>query len=88
MAKRPEISATEFSKALDAPLIATIPFDPALFGTAANNGQMIAEIQAGSKAAEVFADLAAKITGRPEAKRTRGNLLEPLLAKLARRKAS
>jgi pilus assembly protein CpaE len=88
MAKRPEISAAEFSKALDAPLIATIPFEPNLFGTAANNGQMIAEIQAGSKSSEVFADLAAKITGRPEAKRARANLLEPLLAKLARRKAS
>lgn len=86
--KRPEISATEFAKALDAPLAASIPFDPALFGTAANNGQMIAEIQPGAKATEVFADLAARITGRPEARRSRANLLEPLLAKLARRKVS
>ncbi|PJR06227.1 AAA family ATPase, partial [Sinorhizobium meliloti] len=48
--KRPEISAGEFAKALDATLTATIPFDPVLFGTAANNGQMIAEVQAGAQA--------------------------------------
>ncbi|KQP61365.1 CtpF protein [Methylobacterium sp. Leaf399] len=86
--KRPEIGAADFAKALDAPLTASIPFDPALFGTAANNGQMIAEIQPGAKASEVYADLAAKLTGRPEVKRGRANLLEPFLAKIARRKAS
>ena len=88
MPKRPEIGAAEFAKALDLPLAASIPFEPALFGTAANNGQMIAEVQAGAKPAEIFADLAAAMLGRPEAKRARANLLEPLLAKLARRKAS
>ena len=49
---------------------------------------MIAEVQAGSKPAEVFAELAAAMLGRPEARRARASLLEPLLAKLARRKAS
>ncbi|MFC6789073.1 CpaE family protein [Methylobacterium komagatae] len=91
MAKRPEIGATEFAKALDVPLAATIPFDPALFGTAANNGQMIAEVQPGSKVAELFNDLAAAAIGRVETRRKSGgaSLLEPLLAKLAaRRKAS
>jgi pilus assembly protein CpaE len=91
MPKRPEIGAAEFAKALDTSLAATIPFEPALFGTAANNGQMIAEVQAGSKVADMFSELAATILGRPEPRRTRANLLEPLqplLAKLARRKAS
>jgi len=91
MAKRPEIAAAEFAKALDVPLAATIPFDPALFGTAANNGQMIAEVQPGSKVAELFNDLAATAIGRVETRRKGGgaSLLEPLLAKLAaRRKAS
>ncbi len=75
----------------DVPLAATIPFDPALFGTAANNGQMIAEVQPGSKVAELFNDLAAAAIGRVETRRKSGSasLLEPLLAKLAaRRKAS
>jgi pilus assembly protein CpaE len=91
MPKRPEIGAAEFAKALDTTLAATIAFEPALFGTAANNGQMIAEVQPGAKVAETFSELAATILGRPEPRRTRANLLEPLqplLAKLARRKAS
>lgn len=86
--KRPEIAAAEFAKALDVPLQAVIPFDPALFGTAANNGQMIAEVQAGSKAADIFSDLAATVTGRAEIRRARSNLLEPLLARLTGKKAS
>ncbi|MGE7153545.1 AAA family ATPase [Methylorubrum rhodesianum] len=88
MPKRPEIAAAEFAKALDVPLQAVIPFEPALFGTAANNGQMIAEVQAGSKPAEIFSELAAAVTGRSEIRRARANLLEPLLARLTRKKAS
>ncbi|MEE7458521.1 CtpF protein [Methylorubrum populi] len=86
--KRPEIAAAEFAKALDVPLQAVIPFEPALFGTAANNGQMIAEVQAGAKPAEIFSELAAAVTGRAEIRRARANLLEPLLARLTRKKAS
>src|SRR3954447_5347400 len=86
--KRPEISAAEFAKALGTELAAVLPFDAQLFGTAANNGQMIAEVQPSGKAAETFADLAAAITGRAEPKRSRVSLLDPILAKLARRKAS
>ncbi|KQP96694.1 AAA family ATPase [Methylobacterium sp. Leaf117] len=86
--KRPEIALAEFAKSLDTTIGAAIPFDAALFGTAANNGQMIGEVQAGSKAAEIFSSLAASITGRAELKRARPNLFEPLLSRLARRKAS
>ena len=44
--KRPEIKPDDFAAALQLTPIATIPFDPLLFGTAANNGQMIAEASA------------------------------------------
>jgi pilus assembly protein CpaE len=88
MAKRPEISAAEFAKALDTPITASLPFDANLFGTAANNGQMIAEVQAGAKATDIFSTIAATLIGRPETRRARPNLLEPLLARLQRRKAS
>ncbi|KAB1073103.1 AAA family ATPase [Methylobacterium soli] len=88
MPKRPEIGAAEFAKALEAPLFASIPFEPALFGAAANNGQMIAELQPGARSSEIFSDLAAALLGRTEIRKGRGSLLEPLLAKLARRKAS
>ncbi|GJE25465.1 AAA family ATPase [Methylobacterium organophilum] len=86
--KRPEIAVGEFAKALDHTVSATIAFEPALFGTAANNGQMIAEVQGNAKPVEIFAELAAALIGRTEVRRSRVNLLEPLLAKLARRKAS
>jgi pilus assembly protein CpaE len=86
--KRPEIAAAEFAKSLDTTISASVPFDAALFGTAANNGQMLAEVQSGAKAAEVLSSLAAVITGRTEQRRARQNLFEPLLSKLARRKAS
>ena len=86
--KRPEIGAADFAKALGTDLAAIIPFDAALFGTAANNGQMVAEVQPSGKAAETFAALAAAITGRTEPKRSRSGILDPLMAKLGRRKAS
>ncbi|WP_407520047.1 AAA family ATPase [Methylobacterium oryzisoli] len=87
MPKRPEIAVAEFCKALDV-TAASVPFEPQLFGAAANNGQMLSEVQAGNKINEILSDLAAAILGRTEVKRSRGGMLEPLLAKLTRRKAS
>jgi pilus assembly protein CpaE len=83
--KRPEITPADFAKALEDQPLAVIPFDPQLFGTAANNGQMIAEVSSSHKTAEMFRQLAQILTGRAEAKRTRGSLLSPLLAKLMKR---
>jgi pilus assembly protein CpaE len=83
--KRPEIKVADFAKALGDEPIASIPFDPQLFGTAANNGQMIAEISASHKTAESFRQMAQILTGRTEAKRQRRSLLAPLLAKLGKR---
>ena len=83
--KRPEIAPADFAKALEDQPLAVIPFDPQMFGTAANNGQMIAEVSAGHKTAEMFRELAQMLTGRAEAKRSRGGLLTPLLAKLIKR---
>jgi pilus assembly protein CpaE len=85
--KRPEIEAGEFAKALGIEVMSSIPFDAQLFGTAANNGQMIAEIQSGGKAAEAFVQIATVLTGRGEQKRGKRSLFEPLVAKLMRRKA-
>jgi pilus assembly protein CpaE len=82
MPKRPEVRAADFQKALGAEPSATIPFDAQLFGTAANNGQMIAEVNATHKIAEVFVNLAKSITGRAAAKAPKRDFLSPLLAKL------
>jgi pilus assembly protein CpaE len=82
--KRPEIKPADFAKAIDDQPLAVIPFEPALFGAAANNGQMIAEVSAGHRTAETFRHLAQLLTGRPEQKRSRASLLSPLLGKLRR----
>lgn len=82
MPKRPEIKPDDFRKALSKDLLATIPFDPALFGNAANNGQMIAEVNAKSPVAEIFAAIAGQVMGRAEQRKARKSPFAPLLAKL------
>jgi pilus assembly protein CpaE len=83
--KRPELKSADFAKALETEPVAIIPFEPQLFGTAANNGQMIAEVGANHRAAETFRQLAQLLTGRIEVKRQRSNLLTPFIEKLRRR---
>lgn len=64
VAKRPEIPVAEFAKALGIEPLAVIPYDPQVFGTAASNGQMIAEVAAKSKVAEAVDAIAVKLAGR------------------------
>ncbi len=82
--KRPEIKAADFAKALEDEPVAAIPFEPSLFGSAANNGQMIAEISSSHRTAEVFRELAQLLTGRVQPKKQRGGFLSPLIEKLLR----
>ena len=74
VAKRPEIPAAEFAKALGVAPFAIIPFDAQIFGNASSNGQMIAEVAPKSKAAHAFATIAEALAGRqaslPPAKRS------------------
>ncbi len=78
--KRPEIAPADFAKAVEVEPCATIAYDARLFGTAANNGQMIAEMEDGAKTAQVFNDLARLVTGRGAVRRESKGFLEPLLA--------
>jgi pilus assembly protein CpaE len=82
MPKRPEIGASEFAKAIESQPIAAIPFDSRMFGTAANNGQMIAEIAAGHRNAKMLLQIARRLTGRGETKKPRGSFLSPIIKKL------
>jgi pilus assembly protein CpaE len=82
MAKRPEINARAFTKAIESPPIAVIPFDSRLFGTAANNGQMIAELSARHRTTRTFQQIAHRMTGRSEAKRPRRSFLSPILKRM------
>jgi pilus assembly protein CpaE len=62
--RRPEIPVKDFGEAMGAAPEMVIPFDPVLFATAANNGQMVGELNAAARASQCFRDLAQKLTGR------------------------
>lgn len=83
--KRPEIKPSDFARALDLPLTATVPFDANLFGLAANNGQMIVEVQKTSKAGSAIRSIAELIEPRSLAGKGRhkmSGLALPLLDKI------
>jgi pilus assembly protein CpaE len=80
--KRPEIKAADFAKALEVEPTAIIPFEPQLFGAAANNGQMIAEINSNHRTAEMLRVLAQQLCGRTESRKQRSGFLAPLLGTL------
>ena len=86
--KRPEISVKDFGQALEHEPKAVIEFDAQLFGTAANNGQMIEEVSSKSKAAEQFRQLANLLTDRVEQKSESSSLLAPILSRLRFTKTS
>ncbi len=85
--KRPEIKPADFAKAIEDEPMAIIPFEPQMFGTAANNGQMISEIAANHRVSETFRSLAQVLTGRGESKRARSGILPPFLTNLLQRRA-
>ena len=87
MPKRPEISVKEFSQSLDLKPTAIIEFDVETFGQAANNGQMIEELNKKAKAVAAIHDLAMALAHRKEVrvepkKSGMPNAFAPLLEKL------
>lgn len=87
--KRAEINTADFTKAIEAQPLCVIPFDAKIFGTAANNGQMLAEISDAAKITELLFEVTRTLTGRAEAKPAKKvSLLTPLTTLLSRKKAS
>ncbi|MEI2735850.1 MAG: AAA family ATPase [Rhodoblastus sp.] len=86
--KRPEIELKDFTKAVETDAIGVIPFDAKLFGTATNNGQMIVEVDAASKTGEILGDIGRIVMGRAEVKKQKKTLLDPIMARILKRKAS
>jgi pilus assembly protein CpaE len=80
MGKRPEIPLKDFAEAAGVPISLVLPFDPLLFGTAANNGQMLGEMKGDNKPAQGVRELAAALTGRQSAparkRKHRGSLFK------------
>src|SRR6202000_1217793 len=64
MPKRPEIPSKDFAETMGVDPAAIIAFEPALFGQAANNGQMVIEVQPKAPVSESVRRLCRAITGR------------------------
>ncbi|MAB12508.1 AAA family ATPase [Parvibaculum sp.] len=62
--KRPEIPAKDFAEAIGMDPALVIPFNPGLFGAAANNGQMLEELEPKGKTSDNLRDLAQMLCGR------------------------
>ncbi len=80
--KRPELKPADFQKALGAQPLAIIPFDAALFGQAANNGQMLADISPRAPIAVILDQIAQAAMGRARVSKARTSALAPFLARL------
>jgi pilus assembly protein CpaE len=64
MPKRPEIPSKDFAETMGVDPAAIIAFEPALFGQAANNGQMVMEVQPKAPVSENLRRLCGALTGR------------------------
>jgi pilus assembly protein CpaE len=62
--KRPEIPVKDFAETVGIAPALVLPFEPQLYGSAANNGQMIPEVQPRSSTADSIRQLAELVTGR------------------------
>ncbi len=62
--KRPEIPVKDFSETVGLQPAIALPFEPALYGAAANNAQMLAQVKSHSPTADGIKHLAELVTGR------------------------
>jgi pilus assembly protein CpaE len=85
IAKRPEITPSDFCSPLGIDPIATIPFDPLFFGNATNNGRMLAETDAAHATVKIINEIAHIVTGRHEVKTKAKPGLQAILAKLRKK---
>jgi pilus assembly protein CpaE len=84
--KRQEIGVREFEQALDLKVLAVIDYDGESFSQAANNGQMLEELNSKAKAVEKFRDVAMKLTRRKDTRTEKSSsalsAIAPILEKL------
>jgi pilus assembly protein CpaE len=82
MPKRPEIATADFVEPLGLEVLAVIPFEPQLFGNAANNGRMLGEMDAKSPIVGTMSHMAHVLTGRAEVKARKGAGISKLINRL------
>ena len=83
--KRPEIPVKDFAEAIGLEPILVLPFNPGLFGTAANNGQMIEELDPKGKTTEGLRFLSRQLCGRDAQPAKSGSSIFPFLKRLTRK---
>jgi pilus assembly protein CpaE len=82
MPKRPEIAAADFAEPLGLTPMAVVPFDPQFFGTAANNGRMLGEMDPKHPVVQTINEIAHVLTGRSEIKARKRSGLGSLFERL------
>ncbi|MEL6316028.1 MAG: AAA family ATPase [Pseudomonadota bacterium] len=84
--KRPEIAAKDFGDILEAEIDLSLPYEPAVFGAAINNGEMLSAVPGGAKIVEKLAPFAEKLSGRALRKGAErsGGVLGQLIGRLRR----
>jgi len=80
--KRPEISPADFADPLGIEPLAIIPFEPALFGNAANSGRMLGETEPQNAVVQSIYEISRSVTGRAAPKVKKKTSLDALLGKL------
>lgn len=80
--KRPEISIDDFAEPLGLEPLAVIPFEPQLFGSAANNGRMLGEMDGQHAVVQSINEMAHVLTGRAESRQRKKSGLEAILERL------
>jgi pilus assembly protein CpaE len=82
--KRPEIPVKDFGEALGATPGFVVPFEPAIFGAAANNGQMVVEMAPESRSGLAIDQLAQTLCGREPVAQKKSSMLDKIPAFLKR----
>ena len=85
VSKRPEIPVKDFAEAIEVEPTLVLPFNPQLFGTAADNGQMLDEVDPKSKTVLGLKHLASVVIGRKEVQQRSKSIL-PFLSRLTGKK--
>ncbi len=78
IAKRPEIPTKDFGEAIGLDPTVVVPFEPHLFGMAANNGQMLGEVSPQAKTSLALEALAATLCGRQPAPKKKASIMDRL----------
>ena len=82
MAKRPEISQSDFAKAWGSKPAAIIAHDARLFGLAANQGQLAIDQEGSARVTQALRHLSFMLAGRAEVPNSRFSFFAPWLGRL------